>query len=85
MFAVSVEFDMSSDNFDLESIFALEEYVRKTYKCESDAGAGFGFRDVTFYIDDEVQAWDALCYIRYAYPPASDSIHKINDETYNDD
>lgn len=78
MFAVSVEFDMSSDNFDLESIFNLEDYVREAYGCHSDSGAGFGFRDVTFYIKDEAAAWDALCYVRNTLTPSSDSIYEVD-------
>lgn len=78
MFAVSVEYDMSADNFDLESVFAMEDYVRKTYECKSDSGAGFGFRDVTFYVEDENRAWDVLCYLRSTIPPSSDSIYEVD-------
>lgn len=78
MFAVSVEYDMNSDNFDLESLFITEDYVRNFYKCTSDGGAGFGFRDVTFYVEDEAKAWDVLFYLRTTLPPTSDNIYEVD-------
>jgi len=72
MYIVSADFTID-DN--LNKIFAMEDYITATYKCDKDSGAGFGFRDVSFYIQDENDAWDVLLYMR-KYNPVSDSIYK---------
>ena len=72
MYIVSADFTIDEN---LNDIFDMEDHITETYSCDKDSGAGFGFRDVSFYIQDEQDAWDVLLYMR-KYNPVSDSIYK---------
>jgi hypothetical protein len=79
MYAVSVEFDMNSDGFDLDAVFDAENHVREHgWADEFDAGSGFGFRDLTFYCKDEATAWNIIEFMRIV-GCCNDRIYEVED------
>lgn len=79
MFRVSAEF-MMGDNDRMESLFDMEDHITQVMGfSDKDSGAGFGFRDVTFYVPTEDDAWKVLEYMR-EFDPASDSINPYTED-----
>jgi hypothetical protein len=68
MFVVSASYPIERLN-ELQDFF---EGIRESKGYQFDSGAGFGLRDVSFYIEDEDEAWEVFSLLQQE-GPVSDS------------
>jgi hypothetical protein len=59
----------------IDEVQKVIEEVTESFGVAHDSGAGFGIRDVSFYTDDESEAWEILSFLRVSNPqPVNDAI-----------